>query len=204
MEEVSNKTLAVLLVGAIAVSLFGTFLVLSKPGAYVTGMATTGSGHVNVSIANATAITVTGYIDFGQGYVTPGQTSATINTNGTCSNHQNWCSGTTNTIIIENVGNKHLNINYTSSKDASAFIGGTTATESAKLSGKAGVASPGCTGRTAAFSEISTTVSQNICTNLTETSSAKNVGVEAMLVIPSDAPVGAKTTTITFSANAIN
>ena len=73
MKEISNKTLTILLVIAIAVSLGGAFTSLSRLAAIsalpITGFATSGTGKVNLSITETTSVAISGNIDFGSGYI---------------------------------------------------------------------------------------------------------------------------------------
>ena len=88
MKEISNKTLTILLIVAIAVALGGTFTslsMLSRIKAPVTGLATSGTGKVNLSITSATSIVVSGNIDFGSGYMSDPRTAEFLANN--CDNY---------------------------------------------------------------------------------------------------------------------
>ncbi|MBN2142835.1 hypothetical protein JW711_05905, partial [Candidatus Woesearchaeota archaeon] len=64
--DLSNKSLALLLVGAIIVSLGGTVIVLNDVGSGATGFATD-SGVVNLSIGDFAACEVQTNVSFGSG-----------------------------------------------------------------------------------------------------------------------------------------
>jgi len=137
VNEISNKTLAVLLVGAIFVSLFGTFISLSKldrisaPAGLggITGLAT---GNVTLDVTGLSSFTVT---DVNFGSLQPNITAQVITTNtsntniggspNNCSDHNaataNNCAG----ILITNDGNDVLNLSFVTTSNASNFIGGT-------------------------------------------------------------------------------
>jgi hypothetical protein len=86
-KNISNKTLMMLLVASIALSLIGTVSnvhrldALSSMSPSITGFATSGTGKINFTVASITQISVTdGVLDFG---------SCSPNTTGTyriCSN----------------------------------------------------------------------------------------------------------------------
>ncbi|MBW2984586.1 hypothetical protein KY361_05695 [Candidatus Woesearchaeota archaeon] len=139
MGEVSNKSLATLLVVAIVVSLGGTFISLNRLSSLgrvplITGFQTT--GEVNVSITEVTTISAPeAIIWFGEGTVAAG-TDAELWSNGTKINWNNASSwmpdpaytgeGSENKsedfIVIENTGNVHLNISVYTEKNASEYL----------------------------------------------------------------------------------
>lgn len=129
MNELSNRTLALLLVLAIIFSLGGTLLALgriSKLG--ITGMVTnTTSGYVNLSITQRVCINLTtASVNFGSGYVGMGCSNCTMETFGGISNFAGCCISfvaPATGLVIENTGNTALqvNANFTNS----SFIGGT-------------------------------------------------------------------------------
>ena len=134
--EISNKTLASLLVLAIVVSVAGTFLSLSRSsrsgitGYYVSN--DTGTTSVNVGSITSLRFDVNA-INFGSGSVnsTGGFTNCTMFINGTGSTTitQTGCTGfnTTNLagdFVLENAGTTYINVTMNSSANSSTFIGG--------------------------------------------------------------------------------
>ena len=144
-DEISNKTLAFLLVVAIAISLGGTFVSMNRlntlmnlPG--VTGFATANStGTANVTItASASIRFAVNNLDFGIGAVnsSAGNTVCSLASGsvagfkdgtGQCINFS--AVGVLKSLQIENDGNVNLTVNLTSTKNATQFVGGPSAAE---------------------------------------------------------------------------
>jgi len=141
MEE-TNKSLALLLVAAIIVSLGGTIVSLNKLGqlqlATVTGrVADTGTGYVQLNVTSQTTITFQQTtIDFGNGYVNASCNNCTMYTNSSTSGENysniacclgNWYPLTVSSdtgLYFQNEGNTDLTVNLNVSADADTFIGG--------------------------------------------------------------------------------
>jgi len=134
-DEITNKTLAFLLVGAILVSLFGTFISLSRLNQIsdlglfgITGRAT--SGTVDLTVTGLQSFDVMTSVDFGT--IQPNITSLWISTNSNntwandsglinnCEKATDPCQG----MVIKNDGNVVLNISFNSTEDAASLIGG--------------------------------------------------------------------------------
>ncbi len=100
MEDISNRTLATLLIAAIVISLGGTVISLNRlsrittPAQQITGMAQTSGGQVNLTVQSSLSIVLTANsIDFGTGWINgsnPACVGATgganLSTEGTGSN----------------------------------------------------------------------------------------------------------------------
>ncbi len=134
MGGVSHKTLVVLLIIAIIVSITGTLISiqrLSKLG--VSGFATSGVGMANLTIMSSRAITVHNNINFGAGYVTDGticvmESNATApepNCNGDPEAAVGWDDRPLNIqyFVISNSGNVYTNITFNASQNATEWIG---------------------------------------------------------------------------------
>ncbi|MGV8087426.1 MAG: hypothetical protein ACP5N1_07375, partial [Candidatus Woesearchaeota archaeon] len=121
--EISNRTLAWLVIAAIVVSVFGTTLSLQKlsrsslASGYVTSNAT-GTAAVEVSQSVVLRYTVSS-VDFGSGSVNSslGFNNCTLSINGTGSTtiHRVGCEGfnstnTGGTFNLENAGTSYLNV----------------------------------------------------------------------------------------------
>lgn len=133
MSEVSNKTLATLLVVAIVVSLGGTFISLNRLSSLggivaLTGAAG-GTGYVNVTITEFVTITTPeDRIWFGEGAVTSAA-DAELWSNGT---FKGWINttvylpekvdGVGDFIVIQNDGNVHINLTVRTDKNASQYL----------------------------------------------------------------------------------
>ena len=194
--DITNKTLATLLVVAIAVSVIGTFLVVSKPSGITGAAQTTGTGNVNLSITGIIAIAVSGNINFGAGSVTAGQASATLDSSVVNATNGDWAFAA-QYITIENQGNKNVVLVANSGSTAADFIGGTSPAQEIEgvAHGGGGCAAP------AAYGAYSTAGDKSICPVLAFAGTVDKVNAAVKLTIPSDAAVGAKGQIITFTAS---
>ena len=128
--ELSNKTLAMFLVAAIAVSLFGTLFSLNRLGSLgATGYATSANGTAIVVVNTSTSIKyVVATINWGSGLVntTAGYLNCTLATDAA---NTAGCIGF-NTVsqgfILENDGNTVAAVTLSSNRTAAQFIGGTS------------------------------------------------------------------------------
>lgn len=203
-EEISNKTLAVIVVAAIVVTLGSTALILRMGAPVITGMAITQAGTASFNITSVTSIAIPdALIDFGQGAVTAGEASATIDTDGT---NTSWEGTVPNDMfVIENDGNIDIDINVNATVDADGFIGGTADINSFKWKvdkTEAGEASACQTSGMDAYEEVTTTTNTLFCGNLSSIDAADLVAMDLQLVIPSDAVPGSKSASINFIASA--
>jgi hypothetical protein len=221
MAEISNKTLAVLLVGAIVVSLMGTLISLqrlsdlSPRGGQITGFATTNAtGTVQVTVNTGASLAVRRNINFGS--VTPNSTGFNISSdfNGPESNDCSTvgaCSG----LEIENDGNARINLTMNSSSNASDLIGGTNPIMSFYVANGNSSATGASSRPDSSCTNINSTLNvpwQNFQKNTNYVLCYSNNGlggmwfnesndtmtVEFNLTIPNDAAEGAKTATIMF------
>lgn len=124
MEDLSNKTLAALLVIAVVVSLAGTLVSLDKVGRLRLGLYATGFGtvgNVTVTIVNAVVANLTSdTVTFESGNVNPGEPYAYIDTNG---NNTNWNGAATQDgMEVRNEGNVNINITIFAGKNSSRFL----------------------------------------------------------------------------------
>ncbi len=123
--ELSNKTLAILLILGMAVSLFGTLNVLHKlslPTGFATTDTKTGLVKYNIS-SNVMINFTTATIDFREGYVATGHTNCTMDSQGNKENDA--CVGfnpPSTGLVLENIGNKNANVSISFSKNATGFM----------------------------------------------------------------------------------
>lgn len=129
VKEISNKSLASLLVIAIAVSVLGTLISLDKISGLhgITGATTdTKTGGVNVTISSATAVNFSGYagMNFGTGYVNSGSTKCSLSSLG----NSGSCTGfsTKSHWNITNTGNENVNLSVTQTLTEATIGGGAT------------------------------------------------------------------------------
>ncbi len=233
MKQVSNKALTFLIVLAIVVSISSTLISLSKlnqltPG--ITGMASGGSGYVNVTIAGVSSILmVDTTIDFGS--CSPNSSiGANVSSNvsldwgapGVCTSIPN---GPPDNITIKNDGNSFINVTVRTNKLATTLIGPASGAlpydpgfyfSSTNATILTNVYGPGCTNATGIgtlgatglqwgwrnFTDITTDF--GLCDNLSYAGGAtpqNAIYMFAKLELPANAPTGGESTaTLTFTA----
>ncbi len=210
-DEISNKTLAMLLLVAIVVSLAGTFMSLNKLATLrfpaITGFATD-TGTADVDIQSEAGITFsTNSIDFGEGYTNGSQT-------GDCSLWTtagggqftgadvclNFSTGDyPNALEIDNTGNEDLEVNLTLSTSAASFIGGTD--PHIQFQGEAAGGTP-CTGTLeTSWTELSATT-KSICDEM-DASDPNGIYVHLNITIPVDSTEAGGQATLTATGTTI-
>jgi len=150
-------------------------------GMRFTGFATvTDTAVVNVTISSQAAINfTTDFVDFGSGYVSVGQTSATVDTEGT-STGGTWVSPG-NGFTLENIGNVNVNLTLKSNKAAATFIGSGA---SFKVKVVNETEPDSCVnGEMAGYTEILTT-DQVACNNFPYANANDEIAIEVELIIP--------------------
>ena len=216
-EEISNKTLAMLLVAAIVVSLGGTLVSLNKLGEFraggITGFATEQSGTANLSITQTVAIYLSdSNIQFGPGIV---NTSITAYNNATLlSNKTNarplgtWDWTSADYFTLENIGNVDTNISVYA-EDPDSWIGGGAATGSIPLPlawfAMTNEESGACTGTQAdTWTTLDETTNQTVCDELSSIGTSNEINISVKVLIPSNATDGSKTNTVIFTGELSN
>jgi len=218
--DISNKTLAVLLVAVMFVSLGGTLISLErmgKAGIAITGRATdTDTGVAQLELTSVTELTNhVPAINWGSGYVDSAYTNCTMDSEGNLGSGCVSFTSQSNGFLLENTGNTNLSVNYTSDKDATTFIGGTNSKFQLKVNensveGQSGenstqdtVASCGGAWTPATYTDI-TTGGSYLCGSgssypLSFEASEDAAVVDIRVVVPEDAPLGQKNATLTFT-----
>ena len=225
---VSNKSLAVLIIAAVVISLGGTIINLNKLNQFYslknqessnkefTGLAT-GTGYVNLSITSSARCGVDTNVSFGssgQPSVTYSLTSDKDNSltttfqNCTDAASTNNCKG----IQINNTGNVNLNLTFTSNVDATSLLGSQTGLSSADfrywiINGSTTTnASQGCRNFTNGTTQLTAgtqinmpTYEQQICNNLTFTDGNDVMHLEFNVTLQPDILPTTKTATLTFN-----
>jgi hypothetical protein len=224
MDDISNKTLAILLVFAMAISLGGTLISLNRlrvtgtevPG--ITGFGT-GTGIANLSITSDTTISIlTNIIDFGTGVVniTLSCNNATLasshnDTNWTAVTNVCWSNATvggggkiefsSEDIVIRNDGSVNVTLQMASSDDTAAtFIGGTTAGGPLYQYRAHSNETDACdNANNQTWHDINSSNTMAVCDKLKADNSQDEVRVSIKVRIPSDA-AGYKEDTLTFTS----
>ncbi len=212
MDEISNKTLATLLVVAIGISLAGTFFAMrgvSQVTNLISGAAPTTDGTARVNITELTEVTLTQLVvDFGEG-----SRNSTLTNDDDC-NLSTEDDGTVpdcwdNTtdynpteFLLENSGNNLVNLTINSST-ADTFIvdGGTKTGASVERYGwKAytleNACSDGLTFENDTYLDFDNSA-QLLCSNLSGADGEDEIFVDINVSIPAGI-AGNKTTSVTF------
>ena len=210
--ESTNKLILIIALFSIIISISGTFLCLDRIQTIgITGRSptpvTSGTAQLNLqgqAVVNVSQPT----INWGNVAVSQGNDSCIINSETGTSDRCSTCSGTPCSVadsgfVFHNIGSVNINVSVATGKSAADFIGGTVAGGPAYLwvaRNKTAVDgyvtniistySATSTGATLAYFNMS-------ATNTTHTEEAY---LDLNITIPRDAPKGAKTDTITFTA----
>jgi len=207
--SVSNKTLSILLLAAIVISLGGTFISISRLSSIsgTTGYLTSSdTGSVNLTINDSLKIVTYNYtVNFGICALNAGGIGYTVNTNGT-NGGTPGCANTPDPLTLSNEGNLNANVTIDVSKfgtdqggnflNSSGKIGSDSSLKFA-LENIDGCVSPTPTTFTAFGSGNNNTV---ICPTLTYGGAGNSFYVHFEVDIPNNAPPGADSVVITFSA----
>jgi hypothetical protein len=128
--DLSNKTLAMILVVTMVLSLGGTLISLNRiDSAGITGRAGSDVGNVTLQVNNTASLRFTvASLDFGSGAVNAsgGYYNCTLSSMGVRTAYS--CAGFTTVsqgLVIENDGNQNLSVQLNSSDTNLSFIGGT-------------------------------------------------------------------------------
>jgi hypothetical protein len=201
--ELSNKSLALLLVAAIVISLGGTLISLNRLSQQgLTGLA---AGTVVLNVSENMSCTIGSNVSFG---ISTSQILAqtNISTNSANSNGFNDCTGNDacRGMMINNTGNVNVNVTFYSSANGTTLLGGPGATNASFqysiVNGSFnGAALPGCnSGLKTAWGYANETIT-TICTNLTSLSTNNVMTIEYNVTIDANTPTGYKTATITIT-----
>ncbi|MBN1503393.1 hypothetical protein JW930_07675 [Candidatus Woesearchaeota archaeon] len=215
MEDISNRTLATLLIAAIVVSLAGTLTSLNRLSRLgISGRGTTETGSTNVTVLNALSITLTeNSVDFGVGRV---------NDTAVCANRgfANMVSGdnTYNDVtecwiessggspatgfIVENDGNINASVSIRGPTNAH-FFESYSGSNPYGLWWSANSSDDGCVGWRNDSTYIQFDQNDTLCTNIVwdNTLNDDTLAVMVNITVPKDLPDGDyENTSITFYA----
>ena len=205
--DISNKFLAFLLVIAIGITIVGVGYSVNKLNkiGLITGFATTDTGFVNITLGVNVSITATtNTVNFGSGFLNPIYDWVVLTTEDGTTVPTNWSNTTVydaTPLVIENDGNVNLTLNFSSDKDADAFIGGDGPYfKYASANKEAGACGSGLIDAYVDVTGGATT--QWICTNMGSSTGLDEVYVNISLKIPTGVSSGAKAATLSFTAAA--
>lgn len=212
MKQISNKTLALLLIAAIVISIGGTIInvyriktQIIKP-AEVVGLATS-QGTAVVTIESLIEISATNSIDFGSSSLN-GSINVTLTSE---TNHGQWgtwnnCSDSINDTLqgasckglnIENTGQRAVNVTMGVDKNSSTLFEGNNISAKFKfavLNGTFNVTGDGCRGLTyggsnrSAFNwtDVDSNTTYLICSMLDSSAGNDTITLEVNITIPSN------------------
>jgi hypothetical protein len=210
--DMSNKSLALLLVAAIVISLGGALISLNK----LNEMGTTGMasyfGSVQATINSNISCNVDTNVSFGTGYVLA---NTTISSDKANSGGFNDCTAASCTgMTVNNSGNVNVNVTFNCSTTGSSLLAGQTGANdnqfqwevrngTATSNGADGTLG-GCSsgGLNASVYKVWQIINSSvipICANLTYAGGKRVITFEYNLTIMPDLPVGAKTAYITIA-----
>ncbi len=194
--DMSNKSLALILVVAIVVSLGGTIISLNKLSQLgITGLAPTDTGTANLTISSQIHINFdVNNVNFGSGYIDGGVGTCVLDTNGTSnSSPDNNCAGFTlnpSPFLINNTGNQDVSLELRSSYVASNYTGGTGAEFQWWLDDGPGESATVCDSENPTgfngWSDVNNT-DHTVCTNFNYESDRDTLELHVRVLIPDDA-----------------
>jgi len=222
MKEVSDRTLMVLILAAVFISLSGTFFSLTRldgimaPG--ITGAAV--NGLTNYSINSVTSIAVYGNINFGSGYANTstawlfGNSTDHLPKNG--SGTWDWTGSGLLYIRVVNDGNSNVSLNVSANNSASTFIGGTNPFYNISITfeenGSTDLMRGGwgsCYANITSgdvqqkeWTTINNSRNVTLCTNLSYFNDYDEINVSIALGVPDDAVIEYKASLLTFFGEA--
>jgi len=207
--ELSNKSLAFLLVVAIVISVGGTMISLTRLNSLqYTGFTLSNSpqGTANLTINSSLVLTfVVSNVDFGTGYTNDtgaGMEYCIIDTNGT--NPSGDCVGFNSNVgpfELQNDGNRNLTVTLSANKNASDFITGTSPVFQFFVENNA--TAPGCASPQPSSWTNANTSTPTICPSkgFDYTDGSDVMDIHVKVSIPQDATPGSKTAIFTASGS---
>ena len=189
----------VAIVGILGLTGFGAF-------PQVTGFSHFGTGTATVNITEMLSILLLDTnISFGSGTVTQGAIWGEIYSNNTAALNGSW-SNVNDYFLLENDGNALAQVDVLINDID--FIGGTAATSKAYFMYKnnetsACLVTAGGNGYLAWYEFAASNTNYSSCKSLNYSDGSDALNYYLALRIPSDAPVGLKTATVTFTAVAV-
>lgn len=219
--SVSNKTLSILLLAAIVVSLGGTFISLNRLGTLpMTGYQAFGenaTGTINLSVQERVEITLENRsIDFGDCQLKPGALGLLVNTEGD-EDTEDYCSGfndsTVHPITVQNTGNVNvmvmIEVNDTDNQNGGGFLDISTTSANSRFEYKTEnhTVDAGCIGDlSAGLDYLSFTAIDNPihtgCSDLQPNNGADKFITQFQLGVPDNAQ-GASSVLVTFVATKV-
>jgi hypothetical protein len=214
-EDLSNKTLAILLGISIVISLGGLMVFMTRGGEQLTGAAISPTALARINITTRASINWTVYsVDWGTGFVNETATYCVLNTEG--ENNPSNCTNFTSVyegLRLENDGNRVVSVNLSTNVTPAEFLGGTdpwfqwkmAENESDVCGNKQG---NNCVINATAlqFRENYTTVSTTpvlMCPCMNFRNQNDTINVELQVKVPTDSYYGVRESTLTAVATVL-
>jgi len=210
MEEISNKTLAILLIAAIVISLGGTLISLNRLARIripiITGLysepyeaeiALTITALMQVNFTTDTINWGSGTVATGTGFCVLNSYDSSIGAN--CTDFTPQTAG----LVLENIGNKNVTLNITMGKNAASFITGTSPVCKWNMSNLESGSCPGIALTPGAWQTCATTavvVCNSTGGGFLAADASDTLNFDVLVQIPSDAIAGTKENVMTASA----
>ena len=197
----TNNALVVIAVIVTVFALANFVVTVNKMNGLTGHVSDTGTANLTVE-TTAQLVFTTGHdvANWQSGSVTAGQTSATLDTEGTMTNG-NW-TVVNNPLTLENQGNTDLNVTLKTSNDAAAFLGGTSPSYKLKITDTVSACNVALGAYATTYTDASTS-DQVICSNMSSTQSHNDLTLNIELVVPSDSLTGARGSVITATGTSI-
>lgn len=210
--DISNKTLAMLLVAAVVVSLAGTIISLNKLSSLsTTGYATSTTGTANVQVNTSASIRfAVSSLNWSSGSV-----NSTLGAPLNCTlivglANSAGCIGftqVTNPLVLENDGNLPVKVELATDKSAATFIGGNAAGGPQFMYNVSNNESDSCYTTptpTAYFTDVNTTsTGTQICDTLDFKDANDTLKIYVKINIPYDVTAGVKQAIFTATATQV-
>ncbi|MBU2638114.1 MAG: hypothetical protein KJ955_04020 [Nanoarchaeota archaeon] len=215
MEGATSRTLVVILVATLFISIFGAVITLERFGGFraLTGSwgepGSTTYGATNLTISTNLKINFSDdTVNFGSGWLCPACTSARIGTDGTNDTTCNCGWNLPNGLILENVGNRYARINLSNTAQVGSFPGGAGAEYSWQWNNESAVTCTGAnvmnlTGNQTAKSNLTApilTPGLVLCERMNYSLNDNMINISFWVKIMQDSPVTAKNDTWTAVA----
>ncbi|MBN1544100.1 hypothetical protein JW898_01405 [Candidatus Woesearchaeota archaeon] len=215
-EDLSNKTLVVIVGVTLLVLMFSTVVYYSRfRGEHISGAALTDQARARINITTRASINFTiNSVDWGSGYVNDTALYCQLNTEGlnnpaNCTNFTTVYEG----LRLENDGNRNVDLNVSTNNSAAQFLGGTGplyewkfANNESDSCGSKGVGATCVTNSSAlqypAYSTVSTD-SVQVCPCFRANNPSDLLNLELQIRVPSDSFTGLRESTITAIATVI-
>jgi len=190
--KVSNKTLSLLLIIILAITILGTFSSLNRIAGFEAltgawGNATVTYGSVNLTISQSLSINFTNdHVNFGSGYVATNATACYLETSTINYGCMDFTSGDiVRPLLLENQGNANVKLNFSNVNYSTSLIGGTNPGYAWMWNDPENDASQVTCIRTAVENKTNSTIDEDIWLNISAAGELYNVS--SMLCNPFNA-----------------